>query len=137
MTRFVASPYPVEGAATVVSADGITRPWRRISVLSWDDVASVAAVAPGVYPVRLNLTGGKSLALEDIPAAESAAVAALGRKSVEPVRQLVAAARPPDRERNALQIEADVTRQAEVLAEQRRQMAAEFRRLRGDHSNPV
>lgn len=116
---------------TVVSAEGITRPWRRMPVLSWDEVASVAAVAPGVYPVRLNLTGGKSLPLDDIPANESAAVAALGAKPVQPVKRWVAAPRQPDRERNAMQIEADVTRQAEVLAEQRRQMAAESRRLRG------
>ena len=118
---------------TVVSADGIIRPWRRRSVLSWDEVASVAAVAPGVYPVRLNLTGGKSLPLDDIPAAESAAVAALGGKTLQPVKPWVAAPRHSARERNAAQIEADITRQAEVLAEQRRQMAAESRRLRGDY----
>ncbi len=117
---------------TVVSAQGISRPWRRISVVSWDDVASVAGVAPGVYPVRLNLTGGKSLPLDDIPAADSVAVAALGGRSVQPVKRSVAAPRYPERERSAMQIEADVTRQAGALAEQRRQMAAEFRRLRGD-----
>lgn len=122
---------------TVVSADGITRPWRRVSVLSWRDVASVAAAAPGVYPVRLNLTGGKIVSLDDIPATESRAVAALGGKHVEPARRLVATPRLPDRQRNALQIEADVTRQAEVLAEQRRQLAAEYRRLRGDHQAGV
>ena len=118
---------------TVVSAKGIIRPWRRISVLSWDQVAWVAAVAPGVYPVRLNLTDGRSVPLEDIAVAESAAVAALGGKNVEPVKRLRAAMPHPDRPRNAVQIQADVTRQAEVLAEQRRQMAAESRRLRGDY----
>lgn len=118
---------------TVVSTNGIVRPWRRISVVSWDDVASVAGASPGVYPARLNLTNGKSMPLEDIPAAEAAAVAALGGKSVQPVTRWVATPHHSERERSAVQIEADVTRQAQMLAEQRRQMAAESRRLRGDH----
>lgn len=119
---------------TVVSAKGIVRPWRRTSTVSWNDVTTVAAATPGVYPVRLNLVGGRTLSLDDIPAAESRAVAALGGKSVQPAKQLTApVATHPDRERNAQQIEADVTRQAAVLAEQRQQMAAEYRRLRGEH----
>lgn len=117
---------------TVVSANGIVRPWRRLTAVSWDDVASVAGAAPGVYPVRLNLINGRSLPLEDIPAAESAAVAALGEKSVQPVKRWVATPHHSERERSATQIEADVTRQAQILAEQRRQMAAESRRLRGE-----
>ena len=65
---------------TVVSPAGIRRPWRRTTFLSWDEVASVAAPVPGVYFTKLTLMTGKVVVLDDIPAAKSKAVAAVGHK---------------------------------------------------------
>ena len=103
---------------TVVDASGIRRPWHRRSHIHWVDVETVAEPLPGNYPVRLNLAGGSTVSLRDIPAAESAAVAALGGKQVArtvPVRP------PPPRpgQRTDADIEADVARRACALAEER------------------
>ena len=64
---------------TVVSATGIHRPLRRYSHLNWSAVDTVAAPAPEFHSVRLNLVNGPTISLADIPATESAAVAALGK----------------------------------------------------------
>jgi hypothetical protein len=67
---------------TVVDASGIRRPWRRRSLVTWSEVASVAAPEPGILGVRLTLTNGKTVRLRDFSAAESALVASIGGQEV-------------------------------------------------------
>jgi hypothetical protein len=81
--------------------------------------------------VRLNMVDGSTVALNDIAANESAAVAAIGAKSLvrpQPIR--LPAPRPALR--TYREIEADVARRAQLLAEQRDAMGAESRRLHGN-----
>lgn len=68
---------------TVVSTTGIRRPWRRTSSLSWDEVDFVDAPVAGVYGTKLTLRSGKGVVLDDVPAAQSRDVAALGQKQVK------------------------------------------------------
>lgn len=65
---------------TVVSPSGIRRPWRWVRFLYWEAVDFVEAPAPGVYGTRVALRSGKVLVLDDVPGAQSAAVAALGHQ---------------------------------------------------------
>jgi|GEM_PF-1707855 hypothetical protein len=116
---------------TVVDQSGIRRPWRRRSFVAWTDVETVAVPQPGFYPVRLNMVDGSTVALNDIAASESAAVAAIGAKSLvrpQPIR--LPAPRPALR--TYREIEADVARRAHLLAEQRGAMGAESGRLHGN-----
>ena len=116
---------------TVVSAEGVRRPWRRIAFVDWTDVAAVGRPQLGVWAASLILVNGKRVVLDDIAADRSAAIAQIGQKelSAPTVVQLPAAA-SPYRVRTPMEIEADVTRQAAVLAQQREWLAAESRRLR-------
>ncbi len=80
----------------------------------------------------LNLTDGKALVLADIPANEAAAIALIGGKTVVAppfIRRPAIRARPGKTDK---EVEADVKRQAEALALQRQQLAAESQRLRSD-----
>ena len=108
---------------TVVSPTGIRRPGRWTSSLSWDEVDFVDAPVAGVYGTKVTLRSGKGVVLDDVPAAQSKAVAALGRKQVKaaprsPMPMPMPMPVPPSRERTATDIYADVTRQAELLARQ-------------------
>ena len=116
---------------TVVTKDGVRRPWRRIGVISWTEVATVGRPQLGVFAASLVLVNGKRVALDDIAADQSAAIAQIGKKklSAPPAVQMPAAA-SPYRVRTPMEIEADVTRQATALAQQREWLAAESRRLR-------
>ncbi len=78
----------------------------------------------------LNLANGKSLSLSDIPADQAVVIAALGGKEVR-VPSLPSRPSAPNRPRSDIEIEADVRRQAQALALQRQQLAAESKRLRG------
>jgi hypothetical protein len=117
---------------SVVSADGIRRPWHRPGRFAWSDVESVAALELGRWGCKLNLTTGKTLPLTDIPSEKTAALAAIGGKRVAPARRPPAGSKLADRVRSDVESAADVTRQAWALAVQRKQCAAEFKRLRGD-----
>jgi len=115
----------------VVDQSGIRRPWRRRSFVAWTEVETVAVPQPGCYPVRLNMVDGSTVALNGIAASESAAVAAIGAKSLvrpQPIR--LPAPRPAVR--TCREIEADVARRAHLLAEQRGAMGAESGRLHGN-----
>lgn len=129
--------YPVGSLAvswrppTVVSADGVRRPWRRPGRVSWTDVVAVVAPQPGLSGMRLQLTSGKKMLL-DIPGDRTAAVAAIGGKEVVlPARPVVRPA-PPRAPglRTDQHVLADVTRQAAALARQREELAEQSRRLR-------
>lgn len=67
----------------LVSPTGIHRPWRGTRFLSWEEVDFVDAPLAGVYGTKLTLRSGKVVVLDDVPAAESGAVAALGQKQVK------------------------------------------------------
>jgi hypothetical protein len=112
---------------TVVSATGVQRPWRLRSVIGWGQVASVAAPMPGKFAPRLNLVSGKSVALDDIPADQSALVAAIGHRELllPPPYQPPPPSLPSQRPRTDLEVEADVERRARALAEERRRLAGE------------
>lgn len=69
---------------TVIDRSGIRRPGRLRRRVAWSDVDAVAAPQPGVFPARLVLANGKFLKLDDIPASDTAAVAALGGKPILP-----------------------------------------------------
>ena len=114
---------------TVVNASGIRRPWRRRSRISWVEVETVAEPLPGHHPVRLNLVGASPVSLDGIPAAQSAAVAALGEKQVT---RAVPMRLPPPRpgHRTDADIEADVARRARALAEERAALEMRYPRLR-------
>ena len=113
---------------TVVDASVIRRPWRRRSLVSWPEVASVAAPEPGILGVRLTLTNGKTVRLRDIPAAESALVASIGGKELlapPPLRM------PPPRAtgvRSDIEIADDVARRAKALSDEWRRMDAQLPR---------
>jgi len=115
---------------TVVSTTGIRRPWRRTSSLSWDEVDFVDAPVAGVYGTNLTLRSGKGVVLDDVPAAQSRDVAALGQKQVKAAPRSPMPV-PPSRERTATDIYAEVTRQAELLARQRSELAERSRQIRG------
>ncbi len=66
----------------VVSAGGIRRPWCLRSVIGRDDVQSVLAREPGAPFARIRLRNEKTVTLDGVSAAQSAAVAALGGKHV-------------------------------------------------------
>lgn len=113
---------------TVIDRSGIRRPGRLRRRVAWSDVDAVAAPQPGVFPARLVLTNGKFLKLDDIPAADSAAVAELGDRRVlratPPPRRPPRTVIPTDQE-----IRADVARRAAALAVQRTTLEAERRRV--------
>jgi hypothetical protein len=116
---------------TVVTEAGVRRPWRRIGVISWTDVATVGRPELGVWAAKLVLRNGKSIVLDDIAADQSAAVAQIGHKQLSAPRAVqMPATASPYRVRTPMEIEADVTRQATALAQQREWLAAESRRLR-------
>ena len=116
---------------TVVTKDGIRRPWRRIGVISWTEVAAVGRPQLGVWAASLVLLNGKSVVLEDIAADQSTAIAQIGQKKLSAPRAVqMPAAASPHHVRTPMEIEADVTRQATALAQQREWLAAESRRLR-------
>lgn len=120
----------VKQPPSVVSATGIIRPWRRRSYVDWNEVESVAPPDPGRRGCMLNLANGKSLSLSDIPADQAVVIAALGGKEVR-APSLPSRPSAPNRPRSDIEIEADVRRQAQALALQRQQLAAESKRLRG------
>ena len=120
---------------TVVSTTGIRRPWRRTSFLSWEAVDFVDAPVAGVYGTKLTLRSGKVVVLDDVPAARSRAVATLGHKQVKAAPRSPTPV-PPPRERTATDIYADVTRQAELLARQRSELAERSRQIRGYRDDP-
>jgi hypothetical protein len=113
---------------TLVDASGIRRPWRRLSFVSWPDVATVAAPEPGIVGVRLTLTNGKTVRLRDISAAESALVASIGGTELlapPPLRM------PPARAagvRSDVEIADDVARRAKALSDEWRRMDAQLPR---------
>lgn len=131
------SLYPVGTVAvrsrppTQVTAEGVRRPWRRRGFVPWTDVASVLAPQPGLFGMRLQLTNGKKVALDDIPGDQTAAVAAIGGKDVvQPARPSVPSFPPRlPRARTDADVLGDVTRQAAALARQREELAALSRRL--------
>lgn len=89
----------------------------------------------GVYGTKLTLRSGKVVVLDDVPAAESGAVAALGQKQVKAAPR-APVPEPVPRERTATEIYADVTRQAELLARQRSELAERSRQIRGYRDDP-
>ena len=102
---------------TVVAAGGIRRPWRIRRTVTWAEVDAVAAPQLGVEQVRLLLTTGRTLTLDDIPAEHAAEVAALGGKELRrPVP--LSLPRPAPREPTDAQRTADLDRRARALAEQ-------------------
>ncbi len=117
---------------TQITAEGIRRPWRRLGFVPWTDVSCVLAPQPGLYRLRLQLTDGKVVSLDDIPGDRTAALAAIGGKEV--IRPAVPTVRPgphpSPRPRTDDEVLADVTRQAAALARQREELAAQSRRLR-------
>ena len=117
---------------TQVTAAGVRRPWRRVGFVPWPDVALVIAPQIGLTAMRLELTDGRKLPLDDIPAARCAEVAAIGGK--EMVRPALPTVRsgppPPPRPRPDDHGLADVSRQAQALARQRAELAALSRRLK-------
>lgn len=120
---------------TVISPSGMRRPWRKVRFLSWEAVDFIAAPVAGIYGTRVTLRSGKVVVLDDVPAAQSAVVAALGHKQVKAATRSPMPAQPV-RERTAIDIYADVTRQAEVLARQRSELAERSRRIRGYREDP-
>jgi len=114
---------------TVVNPTGIHRPFRRRSLILWSTVDTISAPAPEFPTVRVNLINGPTISLHDIPTGESAAVAAIGGKQIarpEPTRFP-----PPSPARRTDQdIEADVTRRAKALAEERAALELRNPRLR-------
>jgi len=120
---------------TVVSPTGIRRPWRGTSFLSWEAVDFVDAPVAGVYGTKLTLRSGKVVVLDDVPAAKSSAVAALGHKQVKSAPRSPTPV-PPPRERTATDIYADVTSQVEQLARQRSELAERSRQIRGHRDDP-
>ena len=78
---------------TVVTASGISRPWRARRRVDWSDVESVEAPAgmskvtsetPSAGRVRLHLTNGRQVTLDDISASEAPMIAGLGDKPMRP-----------------------------------------------------
>ena len=114
----------------------IHRPLRRYSHLYWSAVDTVAAPAPEFHSVRLNLVNGPTISLADIPATESAAVAALGGKRIERPLPVRLPPRSPTR-RTDQDVEADVARRAKALAEERAVMEANNPRLRRHQPPPL
>ena len=107
---------------TVADASGVRLPWCRRSHISWTEVDTVAPSLPGLSLVRLNLVDGSTVSLGGIAVARSAEAAALGGKRIaapEPRRWPSAAPPPPPRRRTDRDIEADVARRAQALAEER------------------
>ncbi len=106
----------------VVDASGVRLPWRRRGHLSWTEVDTVAQTLPGYSFVQLNMVDGSTVSLDGIPIAQAAAVAALGGKRVappEPRRRSAVSPPPPARRPTDQDIEADVARRAQALAEER------------------
>ncbi|WP_306828599.1 hypothetical protein [Nakamurella flavida] len=109
---------------TVVDAAGIRRPWRLRRSVTWAEVDAVAAPQLGVEQVRLVLTTGRTLTLDDIPAEHAAEVAALGGKELRrPVP--LSLPRPAPREPTDAQRAADLDRRARALADQRAELDAQ------------
>lgn len=111
--------------STIVSAGGIRRPWRPRGIVGWGEVASVVAPTAGLPGVRLQLTSGKVLVLNDIPSDRSEAVAAIGSKPIQ--RLPIPRTTPPplsQQDPTPMQMEADVERRAQALAEEWRRMEA-------------
>ena len=113
---------------SVIDASGIKRPWRRPSFITWDEVASIDPPTPGVWAVHLRLASGKSVTVDDVAVAQSALVGRIGGKPMT-ARPVVLGRPPSQRPRTDMEVEADVTRKAQALAEHRKQMAAESARL--------
>ena len=110
----------------------VRRPWRRIGFVAWLEVEAVTRPAPGASAAHLILVSGKRVVLDDISADLSSTIARIGHKQLSAPQALrMPAGASPYRERTSMEIEADVTRQAIALAEQRERLAAESRRLRG------
>lgn len=111
--------------ASVVSPAGILRPWRTRSVIGWAEVHAVIAPRPGVRTTRLKLVNGKEVSVDDVPAARSADVAALGGKPIEtaapPARPAPRPVVPADRDATF-----DIDRRAAALS-------AEWRRMELDN----
>ena len=107
---------------TTVSAGGIRRPWQTRGVIGWGEVASVVSPAVGLPGVRLELTSGKVVALTDIPSEETEAVATIGDKPIRPVRLPRTSPPAAHSEPTPMDIEADVERRAQALADERRRL---------------
>lgn len=121
--------------ATVADREGIRRPWRRRRFVPWSEVDEVLAPQIGTHPVRLRLTSGKTLALDDIAATASAEVARIGGVRVAaPEKYRPPPARP--RQPTDRDVEADVNRRAQALAERGAQLDAEYRRIQGRNRPP-
>ena len=113
---------------TVVDASGIRRPWRRRSLVTWSEVASVAAPEPGILGVRLTLTNGKTVRLRDFSAAESALVASIGGQEVLAPPPLRMAPPRATGVRSDIEIADDVARRARALSDEWRRMDAQLPR---------
>ena len=121
MARYLRPP-------TEVNSSGIHRPLRRRSFILWDAVGTIAAPAREFHTVRINLTNGSTIALHDIPASESATVAAIGGKRITPAIPVRVPPKRPTR-RTDQDIEADVARRAAALAAERADLERRYPRL--------
>jgi hypothetical protein len=121
MARYLRPP-------TEVNSTGIHRPLRRRSYILWDTVKTIAAPAPEFHTVRINLINGTTIALHDIPASESATVAANGGKQITPAIPVRVPPRSPTR-RTDQDLEADVARRAAALAAERADLERRYPRL--------
>lgn len=107
---------------TVVTAEGISRPWRRLSFLPWSLVDHV--VHPTYQPcVQLVTTAGRTVTLDDIQAPKASRVADLGQRPLKP--EALPVPRPIEREQTQREIEGDVARRAARLTAEWRRMSRE------------
>lgn len=105
---------------TTVNGVGISRPWRRASLLPWALIDHV--LQPGhELSVRVVTTTGRTIRLDEIEAAMTTRVAEIGGRPVK--AEVVPVPRPIERERTQREVEADVARRAARLAEERRGMS--------------
>ena len=114
---------------TVVSPDGISRPWRRPGSVSWSEVDRIARPQPGIPGVQLWMKSGSTVTLDDVAADQTEAASRIAGIPIGySTHPRVSPRSPSVRDDTA----ADVDRRAQALADRGKLLDAEYRRIRGE-----